>query len=245
MDARSIRYAAARFPHAARGYAVLSVLYSIVSAALAGETALWFPGQPETSRFSWAGEACEGCEALTPRPEWKAMAALAGLKEIRFLLTPDESMGPAWSYAPNGVVLASSTLNLPDCQLAFVVGHELVHIAQRHFDEDAHNLLVLSGKPANWTRTGETAMGLLDGNFSLALRLSHLWHQQEHEADWMGALLAAQACKCSLEKSALSYLGSDEPHGGGLASAHATESERINSLRPFADSARRLASRVP
>jgi Zn-dependent protease with chaperone function len=173
------------------------------------------------------------------------MATLAGLDEVRFLLTPDESKGPAWSYAPNVVVLAPSALTLPDCQLAFVVGHELVHIAQRHFDEDAHNLLVLSGKPANWTRTGETALGLLDGNLSLALRLSAIWHQQEHEADWMGALLAAQACKCSLEKSALSYLGEGGPYGGGLASAHATESERIDSLRPFVDSARKLASRVP
>jgi Zn-dependent protease with chaperone function len=220
-------------------------LCSIVSGALAGDKAPWFPGQPETRRFSWAGEACEGCDALTPRSEWKAMAALAGLNEIRFLLTPDESKGPAWSYAPNVVVLAPSALKLPDCQLAFVVGHELVHIAQRHFDEDAHHLLVLSGKPANWTRTGETALGLLEGNFSLALRLSAIWHQQEHEADWMGALLAAQACKCSLEKSALSYLSEDGQYGGGLASAHATESERIDSLMPFVDSARKLASRVP
>lgn len=243
MDAHSIRYPAIRFPRAARGCAVLSVLCSVVSGALAGDKAPWFPGQPETRRFSWAGETCEGCDALTPRPEWKAMASLAGLKDIRFLLTPDESKGPAWSYAPDVVVLAPSALKLPDCQLAFVVGHELVHIAQRHFDEDAHNLLVLSGKPANWTRTGETALGLL--NFSLALHLSATWHQQEHEADWMGALLAAQACKCSLEKSALSYLSEDGQYGGGLASAHAPESERIDSLRPFIDSARKLASRVP
>lgn len=245
MDALSIRYAAVRFPRAARGCIVLSVLCSVVSGTLAGDKALWFPGQPETSRFSWAGEACEGCDALTPRSEWKAMAALAGLNKIRFLLAPDESKGPAWSYAPNVVVLAPSALNLPDCQLAFVVGHELVHIAQRHFDEDAHNLLVLSGKPVNWTRTGETALGLLDGDFSLALRLSAIWHQQEHEADWMGALLAAQACKCSLEKSALSYLSEDRQYGGGLASTHATGSERIDSLRPFVDSAKNLASRVP
>jgi Zn-dependent protease with chaperone function len=245
MDARSIRYAAARFPRAARGCAVLSVLCSVVSGALAGDKAPWFPGQPETRRFSWAGETCEGCDALTPRSEWQAMASLAGLKDIRFLLAPDESKGPAWSYAPDVVVLAPSALKLPDCQLAFVVGHELVHIAQRHFDEDAHNLLVLSGKPANWTRTGETALGLLEGDFSLALRLSANWHQQEHEADWMGALLAAQACKCSLEKSALSYLSEDGQHGGGLASAHATESDRIDFLRPFADSARKLASRMP
>ena len=51
-------------------------------------------------------------------------------------------------------MLAPSALKLPDCQLAFLVGHELVHLAQRHFDEDAHSLLVLSAKPANWTLAG-------------------------------------------------------------------------------------------
>jgi Zn-dependent protease with chaperone function len=219
----------------------------MVSEALAGglDKARWFPGQPVISRFSWSGEACEGCDALTPRQEWRAMAALAGLDDVSFLLAPDESRGPAWSYAPNVVVIALSALRLPACQLAFLVGHELVHIAQRHFDEDAHALLVLSGRPANWTLTGETAMGLLDGDFSLVLRMSPIWQQQEREADWVGSLLAAQASKCSLEKGALSYFRDNGQYGGGLASSHDTESERMNFLQPFVDSARKLASRMP
>lgn len=232
---------------AARGCAVLFLVCGIVSGALAGgvHRAPWFPGPPQINRFNWSGEACDGCAAMAPRAEWKAMAALAGLDGVRFLLAPDASNGPAWSYAPDVVVLAPSALKLPDCQLAFVVGHELVHIAQRHFDEDAHDLLVLSGRPANWTLNGQTAMGLLDGDFALALRMSPTWLQQEREADWVGSLLAAQACKCSLEQSALSYFNRQAQDGGGLASSHDTESERMNFLKPFAYSARRLARRMP
>jgi hypothetical protein len=106
-------------------------------------------------------------------------------------------------------------------------------------------MLVLSAKPASWTLTGETAMGLLDGDFSLALRMSSIWQQQEREADWVGSLLAAQACKCSLERSALSYFSKDGQHGGGLAPAHDTESERMNFLKAFVDTARKLSSRMP
>jgi len=243
MDAMPVRYSSS----AARGCAVLCLVCGFASGALAGglHKAPWFPGPPNIDRFSWTAEACEGCDALTPRSEWMAMAALAGLDDISYLRAPDESKGPAWSYAPNVVVLAPSALKLPDCQLAFLVGHELVHIAQRHFDEDAHDLLVLSGKSANWTLSGETAMGLLDGDFSLALRMSPTWLQQEREADWVGSLLAAQACKCSLEKSALSYFSGNGQSGAGLASSHDTESERVNFLKPFTDSARKLSSLMP
>lgn len=243
MDALPVSHSS----FAARGCAVLCLVGGLVTDALAGglHQAAWFPGPPDLDRFNWTGEACEGCTALTPRPEWRAMAALAGLDDIRFLLAPDESRGQAWSYAPNGVVLAASALKLPACQLAFVVGHELVHIAQRHFDEDAHALLVFSGKPANWTLNGHTALGLLDGDFALALRMSPIWLQQESEADWVGSLLAAQACKCSLESGALSYFGENDPSGASLAASHGPESERRDFLKPFVDSARKLASRAP
>ena len=248
METIPIRCPAVGFAQVARWCAGLCLACSIVSGALAREPrkAPWFPSQPHTERFSWTDESsCDACTPLTPRSEWLAMAALASLSSISFLLAPDESYGAAWSYAPNVVVLSPSSLKLPRCQLAFLVGHELVHIAQRHFDEDAHDLLVLSGKPANWTLTGETALSLLDGNFSLALRMSPIWQQQEREADWVGSLLAAQACKCSLERGALSYFSAGDQDGGGLAAAHDTDVERINFLKAFVDSARKLASRMP
>ncbi|MGO9446376.1 MAG: M48 family metalloprotease [Thiobacillaceae bacterium] len=170
------------------------------------------------------------------------MAELAGVPEVRFFITTDHSHGPAYSAAPNVVVLTPSTLRLNVCQLEFVVGHEIVHIAQRHFDEDAVALSVLSGKPEDWTDNGEEAMQLADGNFALILRMSRSWQDQERDADWMGALLTAQACGCGIESGALSYFRRTSMAGGGLAAAHAPSAERIRQLLPFAESARRLAA---
>ena len=127
-----------------------------------------------------------------------------------------------------------------------MIGHEIVHIAQRHFDEDAIALSVYSGKPAYWTRHGEDAMQLAEGDFGLTLKLSPLWKQQEREADWLGALLAAQACGCSLEEGALAYFRQDDDDsGGGIAAAHPPNAERILQLLPFTESAQRLIAQAP
>jgi Zn-dependent protease with chaperone function len=173
------------------------------------------------------------------------MAALAGLRGVRFQIAPDESGGPAYSAAPDVVVLSPAALQLAPCQLAFLIGHEIAHIAMRHFDEDAIALSVFSGKPAHWTHKGEEAMQLVDGDFGLALRVAHLWQEQETEADWVGALLAAQSSGCSIEASALAYFRHDGESGGGIAAAHAPSAERMRQLLPFAESARRLAERAP
>ncbi|MCP5277806.1 MAG: hypothetical protein H6935_05510 [Thiobacillus sp.] len=202
--------------------------------------AAWFPDASNVTRFTWRTEGCEDCVDLHPRPDWQRMADLAGIGKVRFQVSSKGGYGPAWSSAPDVVVLSPEALGLPRCQLAFLVGHELVHIAQRHFDEDAHALLVLSGMPPNWTKTGQRAMELLEGDFPLALRMSPLWHQQEMEADWVGALLAAQASGCSLEQGALPFLGADSGSGGGVVSAHDPGQERVRFLGAFAESARRL-----
>jgi hypothetical protein len=206
--------------------------------------AAWFPDSPTIRHYAWGEQSCPGCKALNPQSVWTRMARLAGLPSVRFLAAPDESSGQAHALAPDAVVVSPSALKLESCQLAFLVGHEIVHIAQRHFDEDAIALSVFSGRPAHWTRQGDAAMQLIDGNFGLALRVAHLWQQQERDADWMGALLAAQACGCSLEASALAYFRHDES-GGGLAAAHAPSTQRMLQLLPFAESARRLAERAP
>lgn len=207
--------------------------------------AAWFPDAPTFRAYAWSDPPCAGCTELAPRPEWARMAALAGLPAVRFRSAPDESGGQAYSVAPDVVVLSPSALELEACQLAFLVGHEIVHIARRHFDEDAIALSVFSGKSAHWTHRGEDALQLADGDFGLALRVSHLWQQQEQEADWLGALLAAQACGCSIKAGALAYFGKDGESGGGIAAAHAPSAERMRQLLPFAESARRLADRTP
>jgi len=225
---------------------VLGVGLYASSVATAGQgreaqRAPWFPDASRVTHFSWSGEPCDECKTVTVRPEWQRMVDLAGLEEVQFLQSRDRGLGPAWSYAPGTIVLSSATLSLPRCQLAFVIGHELVHIAQRHFDEDAHAVSILSGKSSSWTEAGEEAMELLDGDFPLALRMSPMWHQQEQEADWVGSLLAAQAAGCGLEQGALKFLGVDEDSGGGVISAHDESQERVHFLKAFTESAKRLA----
>ncbi len=233
-----------------RGVARLLSGVLIICAALSGRIAAsapadWFPDPPTLRHYVWSFQPCLGCVEYAAPPDWRRMAALAGLQTVRFIHSPDDNFGPAYSAAPDVIVLTPSALKLEACQLAFVIGHEIVHIAQRHFDEDANALSVYSGKPGDWTVLGEDAMQLSEGNFGLALRLSHLWQAQEQEADWVGALLAAQASGCSIESGALAYFRQEIEAGGGVAAAHAPSMERIRQLLPFTDSAKRLVELEP
>ncbi|MEJ2590410.1 MAG: hypothetical protein P8178_03230 [Candidatus Thiodiazotropha sp.] len=227
--------------YAALGLALMAVpAMSAMGATKAG----WFPDPPSTPHFIWSYKPCDGCRDLQPGSAWLKMSDRAGLRDIHFLLAPDETNGPAYSYPPDAVVLSPAALKLKPCQLSFLVGHELVHIAQRHFDEDAMVLSVLSGKAPAWTRDGNRAMHLLDDDFLLALRMSPTWQQQEREADWIGALLAADACGCTVEQGAFSYLQGDADAGGGVAAAHESSRERLHFLQAFDESAKRLAARA-
>lgn len=210
----------------------------------AATKAVWFPDAGNIKRFSWNDDQCPDCEQLATRPEWARMAQLAGVLLVDFRLTRATGNSPAWSYAPGTVVLTQEALNLPRCQLNFLIGHELAHIAQRHFDEDAQVASVLSGFAASWTSEGSQALSLLDGDFPLAMRMEAIWHHQEREADWVGALLTAQACGCTLEQGALAYLGKDSRSGGGVISAHDESAARVRHLHAFSESARRLATRA-
>ena len=169
------------------------------------------------------------------------MASLAGVGDVRFMVSASEEDGSAYSHAPNLIVLAPSVLKLGSCQQAFVVGHEIAHIAQRHFDEDARLMSAMSGRRASWTHSGDQAMSLLDDNIALAIRLSQHWQQQEREADWLGTMLSAEVYGCTLEEGALAYFRANENHGGGIGAAHDTSAIRARLLKAFAESARRLA----
>lgn len=220
---------------------VLFALLGQTAQAGPSAKALWFPDQPNTPRYTWSDSPCESCQKLLPAQGWQMMAALAGVPDIRFLTTAGEEHGSAYSQAPNVIVLAPSALKLDSCQLAFVVGHEIAHIAQRHFDEDARLLGAMTGRPVNWTRNGEQAMSLLEDNIALALRLSQHWQQQEREADWLGALLSAEVYGCTLEEGGLPYLRAAKGFGGGIGAAHDPSAVRLRLLKAFAESARRLA----
>lgn len=222
---------------------------ALLAAAIAGllpgasrsEPAAWFPDPPASRAYFWEPAPFPGCSPLRARPEWLRMAALAGIPAPRFLRAPDELSGQAFASPPGAVALSPSALALDGCQLAFVVGHEIAHLALRHFDEDAATLFALSGSAPSASARGEDALALLDFDFGLALRVAHLWQAQEAEADWIGSLLAAQAAACRIEEGALPYLRASES-GGGLGAAHAPSPARAQALLPFSESARRLAS---
>lgn len=202
--------------------------------------AIWFPDPPSIRYYKWTQATCDGCKALPMPPSWQRMAGLAGVTGVRIVLAPDEQRGDAYAMAPGTVVVAPSVLRLASCQQAFVIGHELVHIAQRHFDEDAMALSVFSGLSSEWTDWGEDAVALVDGDMGLALRMSHIWQRQEDEADWIGALLAAQGAGCNFAMGPVAYLRHELDSGGGVAAAHASGSTRLQRLLPFAPLADRL-----
>lgn len=205
--------------------------------------AIWFPDKPAPAAYEWHYAPCKGCAAVEPQRDWLRMQHLAGLAKVHFVVAPDEQWGDAYSYPPDALVLSPAALNLPRCQLDFVIGHELVHLAMRDFDEDAHTAAVLSGFSPTWTHNGKRALSLLDGNIVLALKMSSDWQAQERRADWVGALLSAEGGGCTLEDGALPYMQSQTGYGGGIAAAHEPSMERAHFLMGFAEPAERLASR--
>lgn len=221
-------------------FTLLLLLTAGVPAAVAAP-AIWIPDPPNIHRYQWHYQPCPGCRAIDRRAEWAQMAALAHIPAIRFLASDDESNGPAYSYAPNVVVLTPSAMHLDRCQQTFVIGHELAHIALHHFDEVAVAASIFAGAAKNWTDDGAEAVHLVDSDFALALKISHLWQQQEFEADWVGSLLAAQTAGCTIEAGAIAYFSTQISAGGGVAAAHPGSRERIRRLQPFIESARRLA----
>lgn len=207
------------------------------------DRAIWFPDKPSLAAYEWHYIPCKGCTALEPQRDWLRMQHLAGLEQVHFLVATNGQWGDAYSYPPNALVLSKAALNLPRCQLDFIIGHELVHLAMRDFDEDANTVTVLSGFSPTWTRSGKQALSLLDGDIALALKMATTWQAQERRADWVGALLSAEGGGCTLREGALPYMRSQSGYGGGIAAEHELSGERAHFLVGFAEPAARLASR--
>lgn len=201
----------------------------------------WFPDTPNVPHFRWEQRPCPSCTELTKTGHWRKMVSLAGLHDIHFLLAPDDQNGMAYSIAPATIVLSPTAMRLGNCALNFVVGHELTHLALRHYDQDVATLASLTHQTITPDISGDDVIQMLDGDFSLALKMSPYWEAEEREADWAGSLLAAQACGCSIEKGAIAFLRSAESEGGGIAASHKTDKERIKELKPFIPSAHILA----
>lgn len=233
---------------AAAAWAVLGILgvpgdageYRVPGASI--DVAAWFPDPPHGPRYDWTPYACPHCRATAVPAEWRAMAQRAGVPDTRFLVDPHAS-GDAYAAASDAVVFSPALRTRPRCEQAFVIGHELAHLARRHHDEDAAAALVHNGRPTDWTRDGARAVGQLDGNFGLALRLAPLWQSQEHEADWLGSLLAAEVAGCRMKTAAAAYLADATP-AGGFALTHPDDARRLADLEPFRGTADQLAGRL-
>ncbi len=236
---RAVVHAASRVLRPHRSQVVGLGVACLAATAAHAEPASWFPDPPTTPHYQWAGTACAHCVTLTPPANWRTMAVLAGVPAVRFLLD-EHTADTAFAAPPDVVVVSPALLALDRCQQAFVVGHEIAHIARRHYDEDAHAVQIMSERRGLWTNRGEQAMQLLDGDMGLALKLTVHWQHQEREADWLGSLLAAQTSGCELEFAAESFLHGDSREGGVLAS-HADNPQRLRDLTPFRASARLLA----
>lgn len=203
--------------------------------------ASWFPDTPDVPHFRWEQRPCPSCTELAPTDNWRKMVGLAGLHGIRFLLAPNDRAGMAYAIPPATIVLSPTAMKLSGCALNFVVGHELTHLALRHYDQDVVTLASLSHQTVTPGSSGDDVIQILDSDFHLALKMSPYWEAEEREADWAGSLLAAQACGCSIEKGAIAFLRSAGNEGGGIAAAHETDKERIRELKPFIPSAHILA----
>jgi len=213
-----------------------------MSHANVGE-AEWFPDRPDQQAYEWHYKPCPDCVPLEVPRDWQRMQRLAGLETVHYLKAKSDKMGDAYSFAPNGLVLSEAALRLPRCQLDFVVGHELVHLAMHDYDEDANSVAVLSGMKPSWTHNGKQALSLLSGDYALAIKMASVWQGQERWADWVGALLAAEGAGCTLQVGALPYLDAKAGYGGGIGAAHEADAVRARFLAGFSEPVARLAAR--
>jgi hypothetical protein len=108
-----------RTPSAARPPLKLAGLLGIglcMSPAHAGP-ADWLPAPSANREYTWTYEPCNACTELSARPGWRTMAALAGVPGVRFQAASDGEYRPAYSVAPNVVVVSPSGLKSDRCEL--------------------------------------------------------------------------------------------------------------------------------
>ena len=205
----------------------------------------WMPDPPFVGQLVWDIEppSERSCDARIDHRDTALIERLsrhAGLAGVQIEVCSEQY---AASSIPPGVLrVAPQILGLPHCQKAFILGHELAHLAMRHSEEEFVATLDLSRARR---RTASEALAIESADLAVVLDLGPLLIAQEREADWIGAMLAATE-GCNLAASALAFLSQEALHGdgGGIASAHEENLVRIRllqSMRPMAD---RLAAQA-
>ena len=197
----------------------------------------WMPERPSFRGVDWdvATAPPGGCEVvdLAQHSLLSRLSALAGLRMPALYLCAGRGV-EASTLPPYGIAVTGELASLPLCQKAFVLGHELAHLAMRHAEETAAALRSVARLP---TASAVDAFAVADFDMSLLLHLSPLLRAQEIEADRLGALLAA-GLGCPLEQSGLAYLKRLPLQGArAVVETHDGPAERARKLQPLAASA--------
>lgn len=135
-------------------------------------------------------------------------------KKIRFIVVDDPSVPNALSSPDGTVVFFSGILNFctDDSEIAWILGHEIGHLAAQHSREMASSVWF-------WFQR----------NFN-----SHHSHIMEHEADFIGMMLLARACYSPTAAIAvlqkLQKLGDPSMHGEGKT-AHPDFEKRLQLIQ--------------
>jgi len=222
-------------------FVVLGVILGSVPVAAAEP---WMPERPSFQNVFWDLPTThpQGCAAISAvdHPLFARMARMAGIPKTALYLC-NATEASAWTLPPRAVAVTAALARLPYCQKAFVLGHELGHLAMRHAEETANALRIVAHLP---TSRASDAFSAADYDFSLLLDLGPLLRAQEQEADRLGALLSA-GIGCHLEESGLAYLG-NLPAGRRylVLKTHDAADDRVRALEPFAPSAAAIAARA-
>lgn len=197
----------------------------------------WMPEAPHFHGLVWdlAPAPLGDCERVTLSDQ-SLLARLAKMAGIRMPLLY-LCAGPAaaaWTLPPRALAVTGELAGLPYCQKAFVLGHELAHLAMHHAEETALALRDLARLP---TASAADAFAAADFDMALLLQLSPLLRAQESEADRLGVMLAA-GLGCRLDQSGLAYLKQlPAKNSQAVVATHAATSQRVRELQPFSASA--------
>ena len=208
----------------------------------------WMPDKLAVAALpDWADVKSSGCVA----PGGATLAMFDRLKEsagaARAELAVCAATGDEARALPSARIEISPRVEgLTQCERAFVLGHELAHVALGHADFEAHYLIALAHLP---TQSAADAMAAADYDLSLVFELLPTAQEDEYEADWVGALLAGTQ-GCSLDAGALHYFRRfvRSMSGQGLLPTHeefGRRMERLQSWHAVVESVRANAAVMP
>jgi predicted Zn-dependent protease len=220
------------FRRTAGGFCVAAALSLVVPAHAAKEPSPTTPGQTKSYAYSWEQELKLGAEAdkeitekmgLYDNPQVQAYVESVGQRVLQASTfhdpaTPEMYRNTKFTFRvidspvvnafalPGGYVYVTRGLLTHvqnEAQLAFVLGHEIAHVAARHASQQARRsqwtqLGVIAGAILGQKVLGETAPDIAPTLLELGGQAAELFglrysREAEHESDNLGVTYAAKA----------------------------------------------------